>query len=98
MVFPSSECSSFQSWARSLFDTINQKEEGNQNEGNEYSRTRSFVERLLEDELKDSRCAQSISPPPVQHCSWNLLTHLKGNYAEKKGTHLGVHWQMLKNW
>lgn len=81
-----------------MFDTINQKEEGNQEGGNTCSYVRSFVERLLENERRDSCGEYSTPPAPVQNYNWNLLNHLKGNYAEKKGTHLGIHWQMLKNW
>jgi hypothetical protein len=35
---------------------------------------------------------------PDQGYQWSVLSHLKGNYAEKKGIHLGMHWQNLKNW
>jgi hypothetical protein len=35
---------------------------------------------------------------PDQDYQWSVLSHLKGNYAEKKGIQLGMHWQNLKNW
>lgn len=91
MVFPSS-CSSFQFWASGLFDNVNQNER-------QVSCVRSFVENLIINERKGSLSDESASPLTVPHPTSNpVLSYIKGNYVEKKGSHLGVHWQMLKNW
>lgn len=63
------------------------------------SSVRTFVEKLIRDECQDSPCDEIASPVTVQHdISNQYLCYIKGNYVEKKGTHLGIHWQMLKNW
>ena len=92
MIFPSSDCFSFRPWATSLFGPINR-------ESPNFSRTRNFVTRILDDERRISPCMDDLAPLiPDQGYQWSVLSHLKGNYAEKKGIHLGMHWQNLKNW
>jgi hypothetical protein len=57
--------------------------------------TRNFVERILEEERRSSPFTEDLTPSiPYQ----GLLSHLKGNYIEKKGDHVGMDWQNLKHW
>jgi hypothetical protein len=92
MLFPSADCISFQSWATILFGSTNQ-------ESSTVSRTRNFVERIVEDQRRSSPFTEDLSPSiPNQCLNWSPLSHLKGNYVEKTGVHLGTHWQNLKHW
>ena len=91
MVFPSPHSSSFQCWARNLFND-------NQLTVDTSSRERSFVENLLQNEYNPYD-GPSPSPAQVQDSSiGHYLSQLKGNYVEKKSVLLGIHWQILRNW
>ncbi|XP_057381286.1 uncharacterized protein LOC130703854 [Daphnia carinata] len=91
MLFPSSDYSTFQLWAASLFENTSQKEP-------KFSCTRSFAEKLVEDNLSCSSYAEQMTSSITnQDQRRYILSHIKGSYVEKKGTHVGVHWQMLKD-
>ncbi|KAI9549955.1 hypothetical protein GHT06_005226 [Daphnia sinensis] len=91
MLFPSSDYSKFQFWAASIFESTSQKEP-------KFSCTRSFVEKFVEENISCSPYTEHITSPLTnQDQRWNVGNHVKGNYVEKKGTHIGMHWKMLKD-
>lgn len=94
MVFPETECS-FNICASTLFgceNQINLKAES-------VSSTKNFVERLFKEENETLSYSDDFTVTNnLQNSTWSFLSHVKGDYVEKKGTHLGLHWQILKNW
>lgn len=92
LLFTSSNGSLFHSWAGSLLNSSSV-------ENHQVSTVRSFVEKLLEDDRRNVPFLDNPSSPiSVQESiPHHYFSQLRGNYIEKKGAHMGFHWQMLKN-
>lgn len=90
MFFPSPDSVSFHHWETLL------NERTTEPESVENQEITSFVEHIISSYSKEETKLDLLDDKNLSQ--WTNLKQLKGNYLEKKATHMPAHWQILKDW